>query len=110
MFTTHNNPCLLPEELLPEDPSVDSKSTNAPLQRPDEFLESKNYRRFSGNKNEKTNQQGTKAPTERLLSSVTVFSKPGEAAAPWVKSEKECFQDSALSEMRYWYDHLHLLA
>ena len=39
MFATHNNPCPLPEELLPEDLSVDSKSTNAPLQRPDKFLE-----------------------------------------------------------------------
>ena len=46
MFATHNNPCPLPEELLPEDLSVDSKSTNAPLQRPDKFLESENSRRF----------------------------------------------------------------
>lgn len=37
MFATHKNPCPLPEELLPEDLSVDSKSTNAPLQRPDKF-------------------------------------------------------------------------
>lgn len=65
----------------------------------------------------KRNQQGTKAPTERLLSSVTVFSKPGEAAAPWVKPEKDCFQelkkdisDLSLVEMWYWYDHLHPLA
>lgn len=57
-------------------------------------FESKNSRRFSVKKHsEKNKQQGSKAPTERLLSSVTVFSKPGEAAAPWVKPEKECFQE-----------------
>lgn len=52
MFATHNNPCLLPEELLPEGLSVDSKSTNAPLQRPDKNYQGKR-RKFSGNKHEK---------------------------------------------------------
>ena len=111
-----HNPCPLPEELLPEDLSVDLKSRGAQLQRPvDKWtrIRIKSWKpetagNMLGNRNSKKifcekYIKRNKAPTERLLSSVTVFSKPGEAAAPWwVKPAKECFQEEKTFQIYHW--------